>query len=154
MVGQISDLRQQIVGLIKAVTVTAFQQGSITQTLKEARRPYAILDDSHARKHLLFSVDIPSVRFENTFNGNATHPYLLLADVRVQFLYRIRAADHDDEDKASDLAEAITTKLLQFTSFNQKYNILPTEIHSTTLTPDGESVLVEQRYSVRFDFSQ
>jgi len=150
MVGSISDLRGQVVTLIKAVPLGSFQQGSITSTLKEARRPYAMLDDSHARKHLLFSVDVPSVSFSD-FHANQSFPYLAKADLRVQFLYRIRAADHDDEDKASDLAEAICNKLLTLSTFNQKYNILPVEIHGTELTPDGESVLISQRYSVTFD---
>lgn len=62
MRGKISELRQTIRSRVSSTSASDFKQGSTTPTWKEARRPYEILDDSHARNHLLFSVDVPSVR--------------------------------------------------------------------------------------------
>lgn len=150
MRGRISELRQTIRDRVQATNATRFKQGSATPTWKETRRPYKILDDSHARKHLLFTIDVSSVRTGLGGRGNLSDGYLVEAEVKVQFLYRIRASDHDDEDSAADAAEAVAGSILTPGAWDHIYNISANEIFSSDLTPDGESLLVDQRYVVRF----
>ena len=150
MRGKISELRQTVRSRVSSTSASDFKQGSTTPTWKEARRPYEILDDSHARNHLLFSVDVPSVRVLPDARGNYLEGYDLEADVRVQFISRIRAGQHTDEDSAADAAEAVASSILTLGEEDHRYGIEPVEIHSAQPTPDGEGLLVEQRYRVRF----
>ena len=150
MRGKISELRQTIRDRILSVNPLPYKQGTTNVSWKEARRPYRIQDDSHARKHLLFSVDVGSVSVGNTSRANAIDGYDLIADVRVQFLYRIRASDVDDEDSAADAAEAVASAILTQGPYSHRYDIVPAQVFTNNLTPDGESLLVEQRYSVGF----
>ena len=150
MRGKISELRQTVRSRVSSTSAADFKPGSTTPTWQEARRPYEILDDSHARNHLLFSVDVPSVRVLPDARGNYLDGYDLEADVRVQFIYRIRAGQHTDEDSAADAAEAVASSILTLGEEDHRYGIEPVEIHSAQPTPDGEGLLVEQRYRVRF----
>ena len=150
MRGKISELRQTIRSRVSSTPVSDFKQGSATPTWKEARRPYEILDDSHARNHLLFTVDVPSVRVLPDARGSYVEGFDMEGDVRVQFIYRVRAGQHADEDSAADAAEAVASSILTIGEEDHRYAIDPVEIHSTQPTPDGEGLLVEQRYRVRF----
>ena len=149
MRGKISDLRQQVRSRVQSTPASDYKQGSATPSWKEARRPYNILDDSHARNHLLFTVDVPSVRVVGG-RGSYEEGYEVEGDVRVQFLYRVRASQHDDEDSAADAAESLASSILTIGEADHRYNISAVEIHSAQLTPDGEGRLIEQRYSARF----
>tara|TARA_R100000655_G_scaffold35296_2_gene68713 strand:- start:2841 stop:3317 length:477 start_codon:yes stop_codon:yes gene_type:complete len=150
MRGRISELRQTMRDRILETPASDFKQGTAIPTWKEVRRPYKVLDDSHARKHLLFSVDVASASAGIGARGNIYEGYEINADVRVQFMYRVRASDHDDEDSASDAAEALAGSILKLGAEDHRYNIDLIDLFSPSMAPDGESLLVEMRFSARF----
>lgn len=151
--GTLSELRQTIATRIAATSTAGLGQGSLSApTWKEERAPFALLDESKARMHLAFSTQIAeAIVTENGDGSSASSPFQILATVAVLFLYRVRASRQADLDKAADAAEAVAASILTLGSEDVRYNILPDLVYSPTMTEDGEAVLVEQRYLVRFD---
>jgi len=153
MAGTLSELRQFFATRIAASSTTGLGQGSITSpTWKQERAPFALLDEGKARTHLAFSCQISDAIFVDAGDGSSTaSPFVLEATVAVLFLYRIRASRQADVDKAADAAEAVARSILTLGTEDRQYMILPDLLFSPTLTDDGEALLVEQRYRVRFD---
>ena len=149
--GNLATLRQTIAARIAATSTTAFRQGTST-AWKQERHPFAILDASHARKHLTFSANVDSANVTDRGAGSSSaNPWQIEASVRVLFSYRIRASRRADLDLSSTAAEAVAASILSLDTEDATYRILPDLIYSPTLTDDGETVLIEQRYLIRFD---
>lgn len=153
MAGTLSELRQFFATRIAATSTSGLGQGTITSpTWKQERSPFALLDEPKARTHLAFSCQIADAIFTDAGDGSSTASrYVVEASVAVLFLYRIRASRQADVDKAADAAEAVARSIMTLGTEDREYMILPDLLFSPTLTDDGEALLVEQRYRVRFD---
>ena len=151
--GTLSALRQAIASRVGATSTTGLVQGTAS-TWKQERHPFAILDSSQARKHLTYSVAVESATITADGSGSsAASPWQIEASIRVLFLYRIRASRRADLDLSATAAEAVAASVLTVATEDATYQILPDLIYSPTMTDDGEAVLVESRYLVRFPAS-
>mgnify|MGYP001384389605 CR=1 FL=1 len=153
MAGTLAELRQFVAARIAASSTAGLAQGSITSpTWRQERSPFAILDSPKSRTHLAFSCQIQSADFVPAGDGSSSaSPFVVEAVLAVLFLFRVRASRQADIDAAATAAEHVARSVLTLGTEDQDYMILPDLLFTPTMADDGETLMVEQRYRVRFE---
>jgi len=102
-------------------------------------------------RHLAFEVQVVRCTVESQA-FDSVRAVELAPDIAVRFLYQIRAgAQQTDKHKSMDAAVAVAGALLSDPIFD--VNVNPIDLYTPTGTDDGQWLLVEQFYRVRFDQS-
>ncbi|MEO0602308.1 MAG: hypothetical protein AAF211_12775 [Myxococcota bacterium] len=148
------EVEQAFVARIAALDASAYQQHVTTENWHESLVPLSVALD-RGEGHLAFTVAIQSAGNTGLHrDAEVAGEIYVVARAAITFGYRLRAGSQvADARLATDAAHDVTRMLMAPWPASPCPDVAFVEGLQPSLTPDGEWLLVNQIYEVRFDLA-